>query len=553
MTNQFGVDFTVVKTGCGKSLRGWLLGIHQYTAMQQIQMNSKTFHIQPIPTALMNHIINLGSHTQELSPVDMAQLSNLSSYRSLFPYQARGVEFAIARQCRAMICDEMGLGKTRQALTILHYLMQTNATLIAIVVCPASLRVNWLREIHGVIHGSINALILPPTKKKRKTASTQPIEQTNPHPGVTIHIVSYAHLANNTPSTKYDIVICDESHYLKSTKSKRFKSVSRVVKRGGARLIQLSGTPSTKTRDLYAQLKLLDPILFKQFAKFRRGPDTEILYFGDRYCDPKKVFLGHNRSVIQHSGLTRAWELHALLQHFMIRRDKIQVLPNLPSKGRRVTRLIGLDQKQRCYFEREMDGIQEKRERLGSRAAERMLMALMRESNLEKVSHLCHFVKDMFQNTSTLSNQNKYLIFAHHHATLDALAHVMQQLQIPHIQIDGRVTSTMRQSQVDRFQNDASLQVAILGITAAGTGLNLFKANKVVFAELTWNQNDILQAECRAHRLGQTRNVDVSFIILSGSVDEIVWKSINRKTTQSYAVLDDCGGSLLTSKKRRVV
>lgn len=550
-TKYFNVAYDTVDTWCGKRLKGWMLEIDQYLALlnNDSMSQKRPFSVKPVPAVLLKYIQTIGIAIPHITPECKAKLLALPSYQSLFPYQVLGVEFAIARDCKAMICDEMGLGKTRQAITILHFLMEANKKLRALIICPASLRVNWVRELHDVIHPHINTTIIPkpPTKKKPICPPAKPQDGEYPYPKAMIQIASYAFIAKQTVTTQYDVIICDESHYLKSTTSKRFKAVSKLVRKRGTRLVELSGTPSTRTRDLYAQLRLLDPKLFNRFSKFRRGPDATALYFGDRYCNPKKVFLGYNKSVVQHNGLSRGWELHALLQSFMIRRDKGSVLPDLPTKERRVVHIDDLNPDQKSYFSRELSSLQTKREQLGSQAAERELMRLMRESNMIKTEYLERFMYDLFRQSDTLELQNKYLIFAHHHATIDGLARVMKALSIPFIQIDGRTSSGVRQSQVDQFQNNRELQVAILGITAAGTGLNLFKANKVMFAELTWNQNDILQAECRAHRIGQTRNVDVTFIILKGSMDDVVWRSLNRKTHETYAVLDNRNDSLSKS------
>ena len=101
-----------------------------------------------------------------------------------------------------------------------------------------------------------------------------------------------------------------------------------------------------------------------------------------------------------------------------------------------------------------------------------------------------------------MENDIKAIIFAHHRAVLDGIQDQIEKLKIKFIRIDGSIDAEARQAHIDRFQNDEEVKVAILSITAAGTGFNLTAASLCVFAEMHWTPAIMLQAEDRIHRIG---------------------------------------------------
>lgn len=138
-----------------------------------------------------------------------------------------------------------------------------------------------------------------------------------------------------------------------------------------------------------------------------------------------------------------------------------------------------------------------------------------------------------------MNDTDKVIIFCHHHMIHDAIKNTMSTYKVNFITIDGRTKTSDRQSRVSSFQNDENIKIAILGIKSAGTGLNLFRANMIVFTELLWNQKDMLQAEDRAHRIGQERTLTIKYLLLGGSTDDIIWMSLNSKVNVTSIVLDN--------------
>jgi SNF2 family DNA or RNA helicase len=154
---------------------------------------------------------------------------------------------------------------------------------------------------------------------------------------------------------------------------------------------------------------------------------------------------------------------------------------------------------------------------------------LTAEAKLEGVSDYVEYL---------LSNDLKFLIFAHHHVMLDAVEAKVKSVNTKYIRIDGKTPPEARQSAVAQFQTDEATRVAVLSITACGQGLTLTAAHTVVFAELYWVPGQMIQAEDRVHRIGQQNHVDVHYCIAQGSLDNIIFNSLNRKSQDTTAVLD---------------
>jgi len=124
----------------------------------------------------------------------------------------------------------------------------------------------------------------------------------------------------------------------------------------------------------------------------------------------------------------------------------------------------------------------------------------------------------------------KVLVFAHHKHVLDSIHQELNDEKIRAIKIDGSVASEKRHDVATDFQTNMKTRVAVLSITAAGAGLNFTAAQFVVFAELHMTPGMLLQAEDRAHRIGQTAtSVDVHILIANGTYDEQLWEMISKK------------------------
>jgi len=238
--------------------------------------------------------------------------------KGLLDFQKEGVKFGIRKQGRCLIGDEMGLGKTLQAISIAYYYKDVWPLLIVV---PSSVKFSWIDEIEKW---------LPEVEPQNLNLIRSGSDISNLDKAL-IHIVGYGLLSAGTSklllqaleTLKFNVVIIDESHYLKTRRAARTQRLHQLCKKA-KHAILLSGTPSlARPRELYFQLDIVCPGKFGSFNKFVK-----------RYCDAHEVcYRGEHR--FDTSGASNLDELYHLLKtHVMIRRLKKEVLTQLPPKRR---------------------------------------------------------------------------------------------------------------------------------------------------------------------------------------------------------------------------
>lgn len=153
-----------------------------------------------------------------------------------------------------------------------------------------------------------------------------------------------------------------------------------------------------------------------------------------------------------------------------------------------------------------------------------LLMEVFRLTGTAKIPLAVDRVKALL--ASELSG--KFLVFAHHMNVMNGIEDGCLR-DVPHIRIDGSTPPPERQARVDTFQTDTGVRVALLSLTAAGLALTLTAASRVLFAELFWTPGALLQAEDRCHRIGQTSEVEVEYLLARGTLDDALWPLIRRK------------------------
>jgi SWI/SNF-related matrix-associated actin-dependent regulator of chromatin subfamily A-like protein 1 len=430
-------------------------------------------------------------------------------WQCMFPYQREGVMDVVRRKNgRALIGDEMGLGKTLQAIAIYKYYNHTKL----LVICPAYLRYNWRHEIEKWVPGTETTII---------STGKDPLD------GVLPLIISYELAASKSKELakmKFDMVVCDESHYMKSHKTKRTKGITPLVKNIPHALL-LTGTPClNRPIELFPQMHMLYP---KFFPKYKQ--------FAERYCDGKMSPMGF----YDDSGISNNFELTWYVRKIaLIRRVKRDVLTDLPPK-RRTELYLQLTKKEIKPMLPKFDKWKDLNARIPhmvpcsdevkKAAFERkaLIAELFRNTCEAKANVVKKVVKDMVEQGL------KFIVFCYHKLLLDEVESVCNSF----IRIDGDTPQKKRQDLVDRFQN-GDAQVAVLSLLAASTGLTLTASSIVLFAELYFVPGTILQAEDRVHRIGQTSMCDIRFIIAKGGLDEHLWKMVHHKLQTLDCALD---------------
>ncbi|CAD2219928.1 hypothetical protein AGDE_13483 [Angomonas deanei] len=245
-------------------------------------------------------------------------------YQQLKPFQKKGVEFILTRGGRGMIADSMGLGKTVQAICVAHYYRQEWPVL---VVCPMSLTENWVKEFNRFCGVAFSRMIVLQGPKAQVTSLHEVV------------IVSYSSL-KYVDKKVFNVVILDESHYIKAGDSNRTKAALSLCSKAN-RVLLLSGTPAmSRPIELYTQMQAIQA----------RCTPTKT-QFGARYCN---AFVG--RFGVDYTGHMHENELHYFLRNFMIRRTKAELGGELPSKTRQLL-YVTITEKERKAMEKQVSAL----------------------------------------------------------------------------------------------------------------------------------------------------------------------------------------------------
>jgi len=412
---------------------------------------------------------------------------------TLREYQLAGVEYALNHP-KCLIADEMGTGKTLQSLAA----VTASDSFPALVICPASLKYNWQREINKWIEG----------KSVRILSSGDSIWELVPFD---FHVVNYDILGKiNFANIQFKSVICDESHYLKSASTLRSDNVQKILK-GVERAIFLSGTPIlNRPSELVNQLKLLGVLdKFGGYWKFVR-----------RYC---RAY--HSNYGINTDGAANLDELSIRLKTIvMIRREKSEVVKELPEKIRSDIE-VEIDN-MREYKSAEDDIVEFIRREKGDAASARAAAAetLVRIEKLKQLSTKGKMKAAVTWLEDFIETGKKIVVFVTH---TDAARELAAKFNWP--KIIGETPAEERQRAVDRFQDDPDLKGIVLNIKAGGVGLTLTAASDTLFLELGWSAGEMDQAEDRTHRIGQINSVTCHYFLGKGTIDETIYALIESK------------------------
>ena len=424
----------------------------------------------------------------------------------LYPFQEKGVGFLERKRGRALIADEMGLGKTIQTLAWLQ--LHPELTPIIIVV-PASLKLNWSREIRDWMTNSGTVQIISGTTPSRLVGD--------------MIIINYDILSawiDEIKRIEPQVLVLDEVHYTKNNQAKRTKAAKKLGK-FIPHVIGLSGTPIVnRPIEIYNAINIIDRTVFPSQWEYT-----------EKYC--ARRYNGFGWDV---SGASNTEELnYKLTNTIMLRRLKKDVLPDLPDKVRSYVP-IELDNVEDYQFA-ERNFILFVRVQKGIEAANRAsnAQALAEIEGLKqlavkgKLKHCIDWIRDF------LESDEKLVVFATHRFVIDAL---MQEFPKVAVKVDGSVTGKNRQLAVDSFQRLSTVRLFVGNIKAAGVGITLTAASNVVFIEIGWSSGEHSQAEDRCHRIGQQNSVNIYYLLASNTIEEKIMKLVNKKAKVLDQVLD---------------
>jgi SWI/SNF-related matrix-associated actin-dependent regulator 1 of chromatin subfamily A len=434
-------------------------------------------------------------------------------------------------------------GKTVEALGIINALPESEARRV-LVVCPASLKINWAREAE-------RWLVRP---RRIEIAIPLFFPQHREFVICNYDILARHHDAIRTQT--WDVLIVDECHYLKSPRAQRTLQVvgGRAKKKEKGKLgekfdpiparrrLFLTGTPIlNRPVELWTIVHALAPNEFADFWKFT-----------GRYCERHQNRFGWDMK-----GASNLEELQEKLRaSVLIRRLKSEVLSELPPKRRQIVPVDpegceGVIKAEKDAYRRHEAEAEELHLRVEAarasddpgdyeKAVDKLKeaqqtafaeMAILRhETARAKAPRVIEHVKEC------LEEEGKIVIFAHH---LDVIETIKNAFPGEAVALTGEMGIDERQAAVDRFQKDPACQVFVGSIKAAGLGITLTASSHVVFAELDWVPASINQAEDRCHRIGAVGSVLVQHLVFDESLDADMAKMLVAKQAVIDQALDD--------------
>ncbi|XVF41467.1 hypothetical protein PTKIN_Ptkin01aG0282100 [Pterospermum kingtungense] len=430
----------------------------------------------------------------------------------LLPFQRDGVRFVLQHGGRALLADEMGLGKTLQAIAVAACIRDSWPVLI---LAPSSLRLHWASMIQQWLNIPSSDIVVVFSQPGVSNRCGFTILSSNSKGGIHLdglfNIISYdlvAKLENVLMASDFRVVIADESHFLKNAQAKRTTTSLPIIKKAQYAML-LSGTPAlSRPIEMFKQLEALYPTVYRK-----------VYEYGERYC--KGGTFGTYQGASNHE------ELHSLMKAtVMIRRLKKDVLCQLPMKRRQQVflELTERDIKQITVLFRELEVVKGKIKVCKSEE-EANSLNLMKKNLINQIytdSSEAKIPAVLDYLGTVIEADCKFLIFAHHQPMIEAIHQFLLKKKVGCIRIDGATPASSRQAFVNDFQEKDSIKAAVLSIKAGGVGLTLTAASTVIFAELSWTPGDLIQAEDRAHRIGQVSSVNIYYLLANDTVDDII-------------------------------
>lgn len=437
----------------------------------------------------------------------------------LFPYQKAGLDYALQRQ-HSLIGDDPGLGKTPQAIVFANAI----AARSVLVVCPASIRLQWAERIRQWSTMEGNYIVYPILKSADGV-----------HPKAEWTIISYDLLRSGgireaLAGRRYDLLIVDEAHYLKTPEAKRTKAVLGAESMFGhcERTLALTGTPlPNRPKECFTLTRALawDAIGYMGQKEFE-----------SRYNFTKTIRNRKGAVVRAEEKTGRLLELQNRLRaHYMVRRRKRDVLDQLPAIRHDIIHVDETDGVRKALeAERMLDidptdlsGINAAI--MGHISTVRMMMGLA------MAPQAASYVDYVLQ-----TGEEKVVVFAWHIGVLDILEEALSSKGYSVVRVDGSTTSLAKQRAVDAFVTGTP-RVFLGNLQSIGVGVDGLQkvCSRAVFAESSWTPSDNDQGVGRLERIGQKSAIICDWLVAPGSLSERVLGTSLAKLQDIHQAMDE--------------
>lgn len=424
--------------------------------------------------AAFKRVMDIVGKPMEVLPFEDGMLAWAKEQFGLYDYQVDGVRHLI-QHSSALLADDMGLGKTRQSAVAAH--LRRVQGLANLILCPASMRISWEREIKGLLpNDTVWQVGMPELSRSPDWIVT-----------------SYESLGG-VLDRQYGVMVVDEAHYLKEVGAARTCNAFAVEAKNK---YLLTGTPLLNVeREMYTLLKLGGhPIGQMPVQDFER------------------TFAGNK--------ILRR-ELSTHIQSWMLRRMKELVL-KLKGKTWQKPAVTPPAEFRERYAKLEADDTQLAMVKIGR--ARQML-------EVAKID----FINDYI---GGLKHEDKTIVFCQYTQSIAAFEAAFDAAGIKYVTLTGADSLKKRQQSIDAFQKDKNVRVFLATTDAAYVGITLTAANYVMFASLPWTPGKKAQAEDRAYRNGQERPVIVVEPFIPGTLDEALAKLLEHKKQIAAEVMGE--------------
>ena len=428
------------------------------------------------------------------------------SHRPPLEHQKEAIQKLVENK-KFILADDMGLGKTTSTIIAA---LESNSKKV-LIICPATLKINWKREIENYSDKSIYIA-------ESKNFSTE----------ADFVIINYDIIKNfHDPKKKnesqvlasnFDLVIIDEAHYIKNGTAQRTKLINDIVK-NTERLWLLTGTPMTsRPIDYFNLLSIIDSPVAKNW-----------MAYAIRYCSGYQFNVG-GRKVWNVTGASNLEELRDRTLGLTLRRLKENVL-DLPDK---IITPVYLRLKSKLY-----ENVMGEYYDWYDKNPDESKSLTVQFSKLTKIRQI--IADEKTQQTielaeNILEQDKKVIIFCNF---TDSLNKIAEHFGKSAVKLDGSMSKPNRQNSVDQFQENPKVKVFVGNIKAAGVGITLTAAEAVIMNDLSFLPSDHAQAEDRAYRYGQKNNVLVYYPIFENTIEGIIYDILNNKKQVIATVMGD--------------
>ncbi|MGK7894018.1 MAG: DEAD/DEAH box helicase [Xenococcus sp. (in: cyanobacteria)] len=434
----------------------------------------------------------------------------------------------------ACLADQMGLGKTLQALAVILNQAPVGASLI---IAPTSVCLNWISEAQKFAP-TLNPVQFGYSDRQKTLDELQPFD---------LFVCSYGLLqqeevADMLAKVEWQTIVLDEAQAIKNMSTKRSQAAMKL--QGKFKLIT-TGTPiENHLGELWNLFRFINPGLLGSWEQFNQ-----------RFSIP----------IERNQDKSKRKQLKKLIQPFILRRTKTQVLEELPSRTE-TTLHVNMSQAEMAFYEALRQKALAKLADSDATAGAKHLQVLaeimklrracchtslvMSDSNLPsaKLELLGELLEEL------LENKHKALLFSQFVDHLHIIRDYLAQKQISYQYLDGSTPAKQRKIKVDKFQGGEG-DVFLISLKAGGTGLNLTAADYVIHMDPWWNPAVEDQASDRAHRIGQQRPVTIYRLVTKGTIEEKIVELHHHKRDLADSLLEgtEISGKMSTDELLRLM